>query len=159
MPAETRGEICCWTPAETPQFQGRLFHPFRVAGSCCVSGIALPKVGVSHGPHSPLASGFWKLHCGMLSFGPPTPSLTLMDVLVANDEPGFSNAAVAIVSPATPRAAENLIAVLPVPNRSYTAPNRGLTSFQSATVAPGMVCTARFGRYSEGPLVDASYDS
>src|ERR1051325_4733123 len=146
MPAETRGEICCWTPAETPQFQGRLFHPFRVAGSCCVSGIALPKVGVSHGPHSPLASGFWKLHCGMLSFGPPTPSLTLMAVCVANDAPGLSNAAVAIVSPATPRAAETLMAVLPLPNRSFAALNLGLMSFQFVTSAAGIVCTARFGR-------------
>jgi len=51
MPAETRGEICCWMPAENSQFHGRLFQPFRVAGSCCVSGIALPNVGVSHGPH------------------------------------------------------------------------------------------------------------
>src|SRR6185312_3331666 len=102
-------------PAENSQFQGRLPQPFSVAGSCCVSGIALPKVGVSHGPHSPLASGFWKLHCGMLSFGPPTPSFTLIEVLVANDAPGLSAAAVAIVSPATPRAAETLSAVLPLP--------------------------------------------
>src|SRR5579885_3022487 len=107
MPADTRGEICCWTPAENSQFHGRFIQPLRVAGSCCVSGSALPKLGVSHGPHSPLASGFWKLHCGMLSFGPPTPSVTLIDVDVAKDAPGLSSAAVAIVSPATPRAAEN----------------------------------------------------
>src|SRR3954468_8521500 len=96
MPADTRGEICCCTPAENSQFHGRLFQPLSVAGSCCVNGIALPKVGVSHGPHSPLASGFWKLHCGMLSFGPPVPSVTLMAVLVANDAPGLSKAAVAM---------------------------------------------------------------
>ena len=32
-------------------------------------------------------------------------------------------------------------------------------SFQSVTVAPGIVWTARFGRYSVGPIVDALYDS
>ena len=62
MLADTRGEICCWTPVENSQFHGRLFQPLSVAGSCCVRGIALPNDGVSHGPHSPLASGFVKLH-------------------------------------------------------------------------------------------------
>src|SRR4051812_16867427 len=147
-PAETRGESCCWTPVENSQFQGRLFQPFSVAGSCCVSGIALPNVGVSHPPHSPLATGVRRLQSGVLL---PFLSVTLIAVAVANADPGFSNAAVAIVSPATPRAAENLIAVLPVPNTSYAAPNLGLMSFQSVTVAPGIVWTARFGRYWLGP--------
>src|SRR5438105_8295188 len=103
----------CWTPAENSQFHGRLFQPDSVAGSCCVSGIALPKVGVSHGPQSPLASGFRKLHSGMLF---RFASVTLIAVLVANAAPGLRASAVAIVSPATPRAAENFSAVLPLPN-------------------------------------------
>src|SRR5215475_11969565 len=129
MLADRRGEISCWMPAENSQFHGRLFQPLSVAGSCCVSGTALPKVGVSHGPHSPLATGFWKLHCGMLSW---LASVTLIAVLVANavTDPGLRAAAVAIVSPATPRAADTFSAVLPLPNRSYAAPNRGLMSFQ-----------------------------
>src|SRR5215471_2423948 len=120
MLADTRGEISCWIPAENSQFHGRLAQPLSVSGSCRVSGTALPNVGVSHGPHSPLASGFVKLHWGMLSFGPPTPSVTLIAVVVANPvvEPGLRAAAVAIVSPATPRAAENFSAVFPLPNRS-----------------------------------------
>src|SRR5215470_3277842 len=145
-------------PAENSQFHGRLFQPLSVAGSCDVSGTALPKVGVSHGPHSPLVKGFSRLQSGMLLW---FESVTLMAVLVANavTEPGLRAAAVAIVSPATPRAAETFSAVLPLPKRSYAAPNRGLMSFQSTTFKPGIVCTARFGRYCVGPIVVGSYDS
>jgi hypothetical protein len=45
-------------------------------------------------------------------------SVTLIAVLVAKAAPGLSASAVAIVSPATPRAAENFSAVLPLPKRS-----------------------------------------
>src|SRR5579862_3595570 len=108
-------------PMVNSQFHGRTFHPLRVAGSCCVSGIALPKVGVTHGPQSPLASEFWKLQSATLLW---FTSVTLMVVLVTNEEPGLSAAAVAIVSPATPRAADAFSAVLPLPKRSYATPNR-----------------------------------
>src|SRR4051812_7393317 len=112
IPAETRGEICCWMPVENSQFHGRLFQPFSVAASCCVNGIALPNDGVSQPPHSPLATGLRRLQSGVLL---PFLSVTLIAVLVANEAPGLSRAAVAIVSPATPRAAENFRAVLPLP--------------------------------------------
>src|SRR5262249_50290033 len=101
----------------------------------------------SHGPHSPFAAGFWKSHSAMLL---RFESVTLMAVLVANDAPGLRASAVAIVSPATPRAADAFNAVLPLPKRSYATPNRGLTSFQLTTSAPGIVCTARLGTYCDG---------
>src|SRR5437016_4547347 len=116
----------CWMPAANSQFHGRAFQPLSVAGSCCVSGIALPKVGVSHGPHSPLAVETSKLQSATLL---RLASVTLMAVLVTNEEPGLSAAAVAIVSPATPRAADAFTAVLPLPKRSNETPTRGLMSF------------------------------
>src|SRR4051812_1286537 len=108
-------------PAENSQFHGRTLTPLSVAGSCCVRGMALPNVGVTHALHSPLAAGFSRLQSGMLL---RFASVTLIAVLVANAAPGFNASAVAIVSPATPRAAETFSAVLPSPNRSYAAPKR-----------------------------------
>src|SRR5215510_6419548 len=104
-------------PAENSQFHGRLFHPLSVAGSCCVNGVALPNVGVSQPRHSPFGAGFRRLQSGMLLW---LASFTLMAVLVANavTDPGLRAAAVAIVSPATPRAADTFSAVLPLPKRS-----------------------------------------
>src|SRR5215467_13608145 len=105
-------------PVENSQFHGRLSHPLSVAGSCCVTAIACPKVGESNGPHSPLPSvpvSLVKSQSAMLLW---FASATFTAELVENDEPGLSASAVAIVSPATPRAAEALIAVLPLPNRS-----------------------------------------
>src|ERR1044071_5371493 len=135
MPTDSLGITSCCTPAENSQFHGRTFQPESVAGSCCVRGMALPKVGVTHALHSPFASGFSRLQSGMLL---RFESVTLMAVLVANAAPGLSASAVAIVSPATPRAADTFTAVLPLPNRSYAAPKRGLMSFQFTTFAPGI---------------------
>src|SRR5438874_5990474 len=143
-------------PAANSQFQGRLSQPFCVPASCCVSGIALPNVGVSHGPHSPLAAELRKLHSAILL---RFESVTLMAVLVTKDWPGLRALAVAIVSPATPRAADAFTAVLPLPKRSYETPKRGLMSFQLTTFAPGMVWNGRFGRNCVGPSVLGSYDS
>src|SRR5437660_2553994 len=124
MPADTRGTISCCRPAENSQFHGRTFQPCSKRRSSCVIGVALPNAGVSHGPQFPLAFGFKKLQ--LLA----SPFDTLMAVLVAKAEPGLSALAVATVSPATPRAAEAFSAVLPLPKRSYAAPNRGLVSLQ-----------------------------
>src|SRR6202521_4490455 len=126
MLADNRGVSSYCMPIENSQFHGRTFQPLSVAGSCCVSGVALPKVGVSQGPHSPLATGFRKLHSGMLLW---FESVTLIAVLVAKAAPGLRTATVPIVSPATPRAADTFSAVLPFPNTSYATPNRGLMSF------------------------------
>src|ERR1700676_5499120 len=115
MAADRRGMISRCRPVENSQFHGRLSQPLRVAGSCFVKGIALPNVGVTQALHSPLACGFWKLQFGTLSW---FASTTLTAVFVTNDAPGLRAAAVAIVSPATPRAADAFNAVLPSPNRS-----------------------------------------
>src|SRR5665213_1789189 len=118
MPADNRGEICCWMPVENSQFHGRLFQPLSVAGSCCVSGVALPNVGVSNGPHSPFpcvpVSLVKSQSATLLWFA----SFTLTTELDENAEPGLSARAVAMVSPATPRAAEAFTAVLPLPKTS-----------------------------------------
>src|SRR3954464_7804424 len=116
MPADIRGDSCCWTPAENSQFHGRLFQPLSVAGSCTSTGTALPKFPVRYGPHSPLPTAaviFVKSQSAMLL---RFESVTLMGVLLENDPPGLSAMTVAIVSPATPRAAEAFTAVLPLPN-------------------------------------------
>src|SRR5207248_10699964 len=133
MPADRRGVIACCTPVENSQFHGRTFQPCSKRGSSCVIGIGWPKVGVCHGPQFPLAFGFNRSQ--LLA----SPFDTVLAVLVAKAELGLSALAVAIWSAATPRAAETFSAVLPLPKRSYAAPNRGLVSLQCTTFAPGMV--------------------
>src|SRR5215471_6552770 len=69
--AETRGAISCCTPAENSQLNGRTPHPFMIDGEYTVPGTALPKLGVSHGPHSPLGAPLVRSHCGTKSFAIP----------------------------------------------------------------------------------------
>src|SRR6516164_3870048 len=130
MPADTFGTISCCRPVENSQFHGRTFHPCSKRRSSCVIAMGWPKVGVSHGPQFRLAFGFNRSQCTALSLA---VAVTFLAVLVAKAEPGLSALAVAIWSAATPRAAETFSAVLPLPKRSYAAPNRGLVSLQCTT--------------------------
>src|SRR5215471_1053364 len=136
MPADTFGTISCCTPVENSQFHGRTFQPCSKRGSSCVIAIGWPNVGVSHGPQFPLAFGFNRSQFTTLL---AAVAVTVLAVLVAKAEPGLSALAVEIWSAATPRAAETFRAVLPLPKRSYAAPNRGLVSLQFTTFALGMV--------------------
>src|SRR5262245_44917305 len=140
----------CWTPAVNSQFHGRMFHPRSVLASCVVVGTVLPKPVVNQGPHSPLATEVVRSHSGMpLRFRSVTVRATLVEIATA----GFSASAVFSPSCTTPRAAEALTAVLPLPNRSYDAPTLGSTSLQAVTSAAGNETGTRSGRYGDGPGV------
>src|SRR5580704_1310443 len=97
------------------QFHGRTFQPLSVAGSCLVDGSWLPKPVVSHGPHSPFARGLVRSQSGEpFRLRSVTVRATLVEIATA----GLSNSAVFSPSCTTPRAADALIAVLPLPDRS-----------------------------------------
>src|SRR5436309_10771103 len=157
MPAEMRGVSSCWNPVENSQFHGRTPHPLSVLGSCWAIGIVPPKPAVSHGPHSPFAAGSNRSQSGTLfkRRGSPTgyvSSFTFRAVFVARATAGWSLSALLIPSCSTPRAALAFKAVLPLPNRSYDTPKRGLISFQRTTSAPGKD-RVRAGAYFVGPAV------
>src|SRR5215475_4729486 len=156
-PTETRGISSCWMLAVNSQFHGRRFQPRSVAGSCVVDGSWLPNPVVSQAPHSPLASELVRSQSGRpLLLRSVTVRATLVEIATA----GFSSSAVFKPSCTTPRAADALIAVLPLPNRSYEKPKRGSTSCHLATCTPGNDNGTRFGRYGDGPgVVYGSYDS
>src|SRR5579883_1919922 len=127
MPPVTRGTNSWVTPAENSQFQGRTPQPCNRRGSSCVIAVGLPNCGVSHGPQFPLAFGFNRSQLTTLL---EAVAATFLVVFVAKAEPGLSALALPSESAAPPRAAEALSAVLPLPKRSYAAPNRGSTSLQ-----------------------------
>src|SRR6185295_19620851 len=133
-------------PVENSQFHGRTPRPFKVAGSFWVPGTALPKVLVSHGPHSPFN---WPLNRSQSGTWFRLLSVTVRAVLVMRLTAGFRASAVARDSCATPRARLAFKAVLPLPNTSYDTPARGLISFQFTTLAAGND-RFRLGRYFVG---------
>src|SRR5215467_10398833 len=145
-PSETRGISSCWMLAVNSQFHGRRFQPRSVAASCVVDGSWLPNPVVSHAPHSPLASELVRSQSGRpLLLRSVTVRATLVEIATA----GLSSSAVFRPSCTTPRAADALIAVLPLPNRSYEKPKRGSTSCHLATCTPGNDCGTRFGKYGD----------
>src|SRR6185503_16457886 len=142
---DTRGINSCCTLATNSQLYGRTCQPISVPGSRVVFGVTkLPRSVLDHGPHCPFAAGFIRSQAGTrVSIVAPVIVLVM---LVAMKLAGAWLVAVCAPSCATPRVALNFTAVLPVPNRSYDAPSRGLRSFQLTTLSfPGITVTGRFG--------------
>src|SRR5712692_3025827 len=137
-------------PAVNSHCHGRRFQPRSVAGSCVVDGSWLPNPDVNHGPHSLFASGLVRSQSGRpLRLRSVTVRETLVEIATA----GFNSSAVLRPSCVMARAADALMAVLPLPKRSYAKPTRGSRSCHFTTCAEGNDSGTRFGRYGDGPGV------
>src|SRR5262245_14154870 len=106
---------CCSTASEACQLYARRFQPSSTSGSHVVAGIGWPKVGVSHGPHSPLASGLARLHSGRRL---PFASLQERSVITAIRLAGALLDEMPLLSVSLYLPSEPLMAVRPFPNRS-----------------------------------------
>ena len=133
---DVRGAISCWMPALRSQLYSRTFQPLRTLGSYVWKTTDLPKFWLAQAPHSPLTAGVIRSQSGVKlpRRGSPTGkvrSFQLRFVLVATRDAGcWSNPyAPYQLSAVGYRPRLNLSDVLPLPDRSYAAPNRGLMSF------------------------------
>src|SRR5437764_15446407 len=127
-----------------------------IDGEYAVAGFALPKFGVSHPRHSPLTAPFERSQSGtkLLLASFQTRAVCVTSVLA-----GLFAAAYRIESCSTPRLTLALIAVLPLPNKSYAAETRGLMSFQFGTFSTAAKLLLRFGSQRCGAAVNGSVAS
>ena len=135
-----------------------------IEGEYTRPGTGVPKLGVCHGPHSPLAAPLVNSQSGrkLLERGSPAPkslSFHVRCVCVTSVVAGLFAAAYRMESCSTPRLALALMAVLPFPNRSYAAETRGLMSFQLGTFSTAAKLLLRFGSHRCGAAVNGSVDS
>src|SRR5688572_13035799 len=107
------------------------------------------------GPHSPFAVGIVRSQSGKKSTSlSPHVRWVLVETVLA----GLFSRAMAMDSCCTPRLALPLMAVLPLPKRSYATETRGLTSFQFGTFSTAAKVTLRLGSHRCGPIVKGSVD-
>src|SRR6202140_873852 len=107
-----------------------------------------PKVATFSGPSS-------------LAWGMKSPLASLQDLvaLTAMFAAGFASRVKLVrLGPSRYLPRLNLTAVLPLPNRSYEAPRRRVTFFQSGTLSTSGNVTLRFGTQGPGPKVEAGTD-
>src|SRR4029453_12027680 len=124
----------CCTLAENSQLFGRTPHPFMIFGSYVVATAGLPKFGFNKGLQKSGANWGPKLDRSQFTIlsllrSSHTRLAEVTKVLLA----GSLARAILIESCWTLRLTLPLIAVLPLPNRSYDALMRGFTSFQLGT--------------------------
>src|SRR5215510_6868324 len=137
----TRGASSCCTLAVYSQLYWRTPYPSSSLGLVVVvEATVFPKLTFVVGPSSPDCTD----PSGLKIVKSPLSvhvRVSVRPTVVC----GLFAAAVAAASPLTYRAAANLTAVLPVPNRSYETPRRGLRSFQFWTSKPAK-CAAGLQR-------------
>ena len=97
-------------------------NDLRFAKLLVLVNAAVPNAGLLDGPHSPFASAFAKLHCGTKS----PLSVHVRVALVAARAMGWSDVLPVGAATYLPRFA--LIAVFPLPDRSYVAAYRPVIS-------------------------------
>src|SRR5437899_1286306 len=103
--------------------------PLIASVSYLVTTFGFPKFGLLTGPQSPLAARFVRSQVGV-----KLPSVMERVTLVTVADSGFAARVNAMISgPKTYWPMLPFTAVLPFPKRSYTAPIRGVTFFQSGT--------------------------
>src|SRR5689334_22868880 len=120
------------------QSYGLTPQPFCTSGLTRVVTAALPKVADNHGPHSPLAAGFMKSHCGMKSLLTPRPVVSLqLRAVVAVKDPAPAGLPM-MNGPSLLAGCRYLLKlpftdVLPLPKTSHAAPMRGVMSLKPST--------------------------
>src|SRR5262245_48482370 len=122
-----RGISSCCTLVENSQLYGRLPQPKRVSRLNCAMDVSVPN-GCRYAEHSPLATELIMSQSGLKlpRRGSPTGYVRSSQFLVVVVLTPAGLPIVNSVSMYLPRLA--LTAVLPLPNRSYEAPSRGVMS-------------------------------
>src|SRR3954463_11919291 len=111
----------------------------------------LPKLTFDSLWHSPFALTSVKSHCGMKSWlASPHARVALSAMLAA----GFASRVNDVrFGPSRYLPMLALTAVLPLPNKSYAPPMRGVTFFQFGALSTSGNTVLRFGTSGPGPLV------
>src|SRR5215467_12675864 len=153
MSTATRGSTCCCTLVENSQLYGRTPQPFRMPPLCAALAVGLPKFVSDTFPHSPFACTLVRSQSGItLWFASVHDRVTVL-------ARRFTGAIESPYCPCTPSAFTYLFrlartAVLPLPNTSYTPPNRGTMSLKSVSGVSGR-SRFRFGTNGAGPRCSA----
>src|SRR6185436_4637298 len=158
---ESREASCCCTLTPNSQLYPRFPQPVCMLGSnaswvsSCETSL-LPNVRTLNCPHSPFGATLVRLQSGTkFLFESVQVRVALPNApTVADTGLGSGTMASVVPNPSRYLLAVTLIAVLPLPLKSYVRPNFGVMSFQLTCCVSGNVMF-RFGTSGPGPSVVA----